>query len=85
MTENESFTVSGDDLVDKVQELIHQGNIRRMHLKCDGQSLIEIPLSTDEPESEAVVLEVPLLAATEAIAGAVYECTIEIEKVEDID
>ncbi|MFC1920522.1 DUF4342 domain-containing protein [Chloroflexota bacterium] len=85
MTEKESFTFSGNDLVDKVQELIHQGNIKRVHLICDGHPLIDIPLITGLPESEAETVEVQLLAATEAIADAVHECTIEIEEVEEED
>ncbi len=31
MTEKDSFTVSGNDLVDRVKELVHQGNITRVH------------------------------------------------------
>ncbi len=85
MTEKDSYTVSGNDLVDKVQELIHQTNIRRIHLICDGRHLIDIPASTREPESEEWIQELPLLAATEAIADVVHECTIEIEKVEEED
>ncbi len=85
MTKKESFTVSDDDLVDTVQELIHQGNIKKIHLICDNQHLLDIPLSVGASESEVENLELPLLAATEAIADAVHECTIEIEMVEDKD
>ena len=85
MTEKESFTVSDDDLVDTVLELIYQKNIKKVHLICDNQHLIDIPLSTGESESEEEVQELPLLAAIEAIAEGVHECTIEIEMLEDKD
>jgi len=85
MAEKESFIVSDDDLVDTVQELIHQKNIKKVHLVCDKQHLIDIPLNAEKPESESGFEELPLLAAIEAIAEAVHECTIEIEMVEDND
>ena len=85
MTEKDSYTVSGDDLVDTVLELIYQKNIKKVHLICDKQHLIDIPLNTGESESEEEVQELPLLAAIEAIADGVNECTIEIEKVEEED
>jgi hypothetical protein len=34
----EEFTIHGDDLVVKIKELIHQGNIRRIILKKKGGS-----------------------------------------------
>jgi len=85
MTERDSYTVSGNDLVDVVQELIHQRNIRRLHLICDGQHLIDIPVNPGESESETEGQELTLLAATEAIGDAVHECTIEIETVGEDD
>jgi Domain of unknown function (DUF4342) len=40
----EEFTITGDALVTKIKELIHQGNIRRIILKNEeGRTLIEIP------------------------------------------
>ena len=85
MTTKDSFTVSGNDLVDKVKELVHQGNIRGVHLICDGRPLIHIPLSVGAPAAVAAVLGTPVLAATAAIAALVKECTIEVEKVEEED
>jgi len=84
MSENEGITVTGNDLVEKVKELVHQGNVRKVRLICDEQPLIDIPLSVGAPAAAAAVLGAPLLAATAAIAALVKECTIEIEKVEEI-
>jgi len=85
MSEKEGFTVSGDDLVDELKEIVHQGNIRRVRLICDERSLIDIPLSIGAPVAGAVILGAPLTAAIAAIAVLVKECTIEIEKVDDED
>lgn len=45
MTTKEKFTVSGSQLVDKVKQLIHEGNIRRVRVIHEGRTVIEIPLS----------------------------------------
>jgi len=83
MADKERFTVSGSNLVEKVKELVHQGNIRRVRLIHEEKVLIDIPLSVGAPAAAVVVLAAPLLAALAAIAALVKECTIEIEKVED--
>ncbi|UCH42765.1 MAG: DUF4342 domain-containing protein [Dehalococcoidales bacterium] len=81
MDKKERFTVSGHKLVDKVKELIHQGNIRRVRLIHDGKALIDIPLSVGAPAAAVAVLAAPVLAAVAAVAAMVKECTIEVEKV----
>ena len=85
MSDKERFTVSGSNLVEKVKELVHQGNIRRVRLIHDGKPLVDIPLSVGAPAAVVVVLAAPLLAALVAIAALVKECTVEIERVEDTD
>ena len=85
MSDKERFTVSGSNLVEKVKELVRQGNIRRVRLIHEEKTLIDIPLSVGAPAAAVVVLAAPLLAALAAIAALVKECTIEIEKIEDTD
>ena len=79
----EKFTVEGSQLVDKVKELIRQGNIRRVRLLHKGRPLIDIPLTVGVPAATALVIAAPVLAAIGAIAALVTECTIEVERVED--
>jgi hypothetical protein len=79
----ETFTVNGNQLVDKVKELIHEGNIRRVRLLHKGRPLIDVPLTVGVPVAAAAVLAAPVLAALGAIAALVTECTIEVERVED--
>ena len=85
MPDKERFTVSGKNLVGKIKELVHQGNIRRVRLIYEGRPLIDIPLSIGAPAAVVLVLAALLLAALVAIAALVKECTIEIERVEDTD
>ena len=80
---SEKFTVDGSQVVEKIKELIHQGNIRRVRLIHKGRPLIDIPLSVGVPVAAATVLAAPVLAALGAIAALVTECTIEVERVGD--
>ena len=85
MSVKERFTVSGNNLVEKVKELVRQGNIRRVRLIHEDKALIDIPLTVGAPLAAATVLAVPVLAAIGAVAALVTECTIEVEKEEDAD
>ena len=82
MATNEEFTISGGELVDKVKQLIHEGNIRRVRVIHEGKTLLEIPLSIGAPAAAIGIMAVPVLAALGAFAALVTECTIEVEKVE---
>ena len=82
MATSEKFTVSGSQLVDKVKQLIHEGNVRKVRLLHEGEIIIEIPLTIGAPVAMAGILAAPLLAALGAFAALVTECTIEVEKVE---
>ncbi len=83
MTVKEKFTVSGSQLVDKVKQLIREGNIRKVRLLHEGRTVIEIPLSIGAPATAIVILAAPVLAALGAFAALVTECTIEVEKREE--
>jgi len=82
MTTKEKFTVSGSQLVDKVKQLIHEGNIRKVRIIHKEKTVFEIPLTVGAPATVAVILVAPVLAALGAFAALVTECTIEVEKVE---
>jgi len=82
MPKTEKFTVSGSQLVEKLKQLIHEGNIRKVRLIHEGRTLIEIPLSIGAPAAALGILAAPVLAAIGAFAALVTECTIEVEKIE---
>lgn len=83
MANTEKFTVSGDQIIEKVKQLIHEGNIRNVRLIHKEKTIFEIPLSIGAPAAAAAVLAAPLLAALGAFAALVTECTIEVEKTEN--
>jgi len=75
----EEFQVSGDMLIAKVKELVHEGNIRHVAIKNeDGRTLIDVPLTL----GVVGAILAPQLAAIGAIAALVTRCTIVVEKVE---
>ena len=82
MTTKEKFTISGDKLVEKVKQLIHEGNIRRVRVIHKGNTIIEIPLTVGASATVVLALAAPILAALGAFAALVTECTIEVEKIE---
>ena len=81
-TKSEKFTISGSQLVEKVKQLIHEGNIRKVRVIHEGKTIIEIPLSIGAPAAAIGIITVPILAALGAFAALVTECTIEVEKTE---
>jgi Flp pilus assembly pilin Flp len=73
----EEFRVNGEELLSKIKQLIHEGNIRRIIIKDkDGKTLIEFPLTF----GVVGLVLVPTLAAVGAIAALVTEATIVVEK-----
>lgn len=74
---SEEFQFSGDTLLSKIKEIIHEGNVRRVILKNeDGRVLIDIPLTV----GVVGTLIAPQLAAIGAIAALVLKGSIVIEK-----
>jgi hypothetical protein len=80
---SERFTVSGDELLAKIKQLIHEGNIRKVRIIHDNKTIIEIPLSIGAPVAAIGILAAPLLAAIGAFAALITECTIEVEKIKE--
>jgi hypothetical protein len=79
MTEKqkEEMNVRGEDLLKKVKELIHQGNIRRIIIKDEaGKPYIEIPLTL----GVVGVVLAPVFAAVGALAALASNFTIEVQK-----
>jgi hypothetical protein len=81
-TKSEKFTISGDKLVEKVKQLIHEGNIRRVRLIYKDRTIFDIPLTIGAPAAAAIIMAAPVLAAIGAFAALVTECTLEVERVE---
>jgi hypothetical protein len=73
----ERLRVAGDALVDKVKELIREGNVRRIVVKnADDQTVMELPMTFGILGAVAA----PVLAAVGAIAGLAANWKLEVER-----
>jgi len=77
----EEFKVSGDALLTKVRELIHEGNVRRVFLKNDeGATILEIPLTAGLAVTVLTAAFSPALVAVGAIAALLTQVTVGVER-----
>jgi hypothetical protein len=74
----EEFRISGEQLVAKIKEIVHEGNVRRVTIKNDqGQILMILPLTV----GVVGAFLVPVWAAVGALAALAANLTIGVEKV----
>ena len=75
--DREKHKVSGDRVIAKIKELLHEGNVRHVVIKNnEGRTLIEFPVSI----GLAGALLLPVWAAVGAVAAMATDCTIEVER-----
>ncbi|HSF99618.1 MAG TPA: DUF4342 domain-containing protein [Vicinamibacterales bacterium] len=72
----ESFETHGTRVVDKVKELIKEGNIRRIRIRQRERVVAEFPLTV----GVVGAVFAPVLAAIGAITALVTDCTLEVER-----
>ena len=70
----EEFSVRSTEVIDKVKELIKEGNVNKIRIKHEGRVLAEIPVALGA--IGAVVL--PQLAALGVLVAVFKRCTIEV-------
>ncbi|MBC7349557.1 MAG: DUF4342 domain-containing protein [Candidatus Aminicenantes bacterium] len=75
----EEFKVSGSEILEKIKEIIREGNARRIIFKTeDGKSFMEIPLTV----GIVGTLIAPVWAAIGAVAALASNLTIVVEREE---
>lgn len=73
----ETFTLSGEKLLQKVKEIVNEGNIRKITIHDkDGKEVMSFPLTI----GVVGAVFAPVLAAIGAMAALIGECTITVEK-----
>jgi len=74
------FKVTGEELLAKFRELIHEGNVRKIIIKNDkGETYLEIPVTI----GVIGAIFAPVFAAVGALAALAANFTIEVERKED--
>lgn len=80
---SEEFKITGDVLVSKVKELIHEGNVRRIIIKNDeDRTLIEMPLNVGVIGGVIGAALAPVIVALGALGAMVAHLTLIIERSE---
>jgi hypothetical protein len=80
----EEIEIKGSELVDRVKQLIEEGNVRRLIIrKQDGEILMEVPLTASVLAGGALLVFTPVLAALGAAAAFLAQAKIEIVRVGD--
>jgi hypothetical protein len=76
-TTEETFQVKGEELKEKIKEILKEGNARRIIIKNKaGKTLIEFPVTI----GVIGVVLAPVWIAIGGIAAVVAECSITVEK-----
>ena len=76
----EEFSLNGSQLIEKVKELVREGNVRRLTIKNeDGRTILEIPLTIGVVGAALL----PVVAAVGAVAALATRCTLVVERVDE--
>lgn len=76
-TFKESFTVKGEQLLNKIKELIAEGNVRKITIHDkSGKEIMSFPLTI----GVVGAVFAPVLAAVGALAALIGECTLSVER-----
>ena len=70
------FKAEGENALKKIKELVHEGNVRRVVIEHQGQTVAEFPLTA----GVLGVVLAPVLAAIGALVAVLKDCTIKVER-----
>ena len=77
----EEVEVAGTQLMDEVNRLLAEGNVRRLQIRSEkGDVYLSVPLTAGAVASGVVVVAAPWLAVIAAIAGIASKLKIEIAR-----
>jgi len=72
----ESIKTESENVVERLKQLIHEGNVRRIVIQSQGRTVAEFPLTA----GVVGALLAPVLAAIGAIVALLKDCTIQVER-----
>ena len=70
------FKAEGENVLRKIKELVHEGNVRRVVVEYQGRTVAEFPLTA----GVVGVVLAPVLAAIGALVAVLKDCTIKVER-----
>lgn len=85
-TWTEEIEITGSQLVDRVKELVDEGNVRRLIIRTsDDRTLLEIPLTAGVAVGSVVTILTPVLAAVGALAALLTNVKLQIVRLNTED
>ncbi len=82
-TFTEEVEVAGHHLVDEVNRLLAEGNLRKLEIRSEqGDVYLSVPLTAGAVAGGVVALAAPWLAVIAAIAGLLSKVKLEIVRTE---
>jgi len=72
----ETFKAEGEGVVNKLKEIIREGNVRRVVVQHQGRTVAEFPLTA----GVIGAVLAPVLAALGALVALLQDCTIQVER-----
>ena len=76
----EEIELAENQVVEQVQLLVRQGNVRLLIIKHDGNTVLEVPVTIAAIAGVATLYMAPLLAALGALAGLVARVQVVVER-----
>jgi len=72
----ESFKAEGSNVIEKLKDILKEGNVRRVVIEHEGRTVAEFPLTF----GVVGVVLAPVFAAIAAVVAIVKDCTIKVER-----
>ncbi len=72
----ETFRLQGSEILEKLKQVIHEGNARKVVIKQGEQVIAEFPLTA----GVVGTIVAPVLAAIGALVALLKDCSIEVER-----
>lgn len=81
----EELELEGRVLLDRVKELVQEGNVRRLIIKDpEGRFLLEVPLTIGVVAGGVFAMAAPVMAALGAMAALMSKVRIEVVREVDV-
>jgi hypothetical protein len=72
----ETIKLQGNELLEKLKQIVHEGNARRLVIRQGDRIVAEFPLTA----GVVGALIAPVLAAVGAIVALLNDCSLDVER-----
>jgi len=72
----ETLKLEGTTMVERLRQLVHEGNVRRIVIQHEGRTVAEFPLTA----GVLGTVIAPVLAAVGVVVALLKDCTVQVER-----